>query len=90
MAYKRGGPGLGAQPFVTNLSKRKRRSVKRLVLALVVVSTLIMSLAGGCVRTVACGLAGPSAGATPPAASLDDPQELERFMDTLIADRMDE
>jgi CubicO group peptidase (beta-lactamase class C family) len=76
-------------PAVVGLPRREKRAVKRLAFALVVVFALIMSLAGGCVRTVACDLAGPSAGATPPAAGLDDPRELERFLDTLIAERME-
>jgi CubicO group peptidase (beta-lactamase class C family) len=63
--------------------------MKNMVSSLVVVFILIMTLAGGCVRSVADERAGPVVSTAYPVASLDDPQELERFLDALIAERME-
>lgn len=60
-----------------------------MVSSLVVLFILIMTLAGGCVRSVADERAGPVVSTAYPVASLDDPQELERFLDALIAERME-
>lgn len=64
--------------------------MKKLVSSLVVTFILVMTLAGGCVRSAADESVGPAASTTLPVASLDDPQELERFLDVLIAERMEE
>ena len=63
--------------------------MKKMVSSLVVGFILIMTLAGGCVRSVADDRAGPVVSTAYPVASLDDPQELERFLDALIAERME-
>ena len=57
-------------------------------LSLLVAFLLIMALAGGCVRSGPAEAARPAARTAPPAASLDDPQELEGFLDALMAERM--
>jgi len=64
--------------------------MEKLVSSLVVGFILIMTLAGGCVRSVADDRAGPVVSAAYPVASLEDPQELQRFLDELYAERMAE
>jgi hypothetical protein len=61
--------------------------MKKLVSSLLVVFILIMTLAGGCVRSAADGPADPAASTACSVASPDDPWELERFLDPLIAER---
>jgi hypothetical protein len=63
--------------------------MKKVVSSLVVIFILIMTLAGGCVRSATDEPAGPAASTASPVASLNDPQELERFLDALIAERLE-
>lgn len=64
--------------------------MKKMVSSLVVGFILIMTLAGGCERSVADDRAGPVVSAAYPVARLEDPQELRRFLDELYAERMAE
>jgi len=60
------------------------------VFSLALVLFLVLSLAGGCVPTVIAEDASPTAQAAPAGANFDDPQELARFLDALIAERMED
>lgn len=63
--------------------------MKKLVSSLVVAFILIMTLAEGCARSAAGAPASLTASMTYPVSSLDDLQELERFLDSLITERME-
>jgi hypothetical protein len=63
--------------------------MKTTVCSLVIIFILIMALAGGCVRAAANEPAGPAASPAYPVTSRQDPQELERFLDALVAERME-
>lgn len=62
--------------------------MKGALVSLVVVFILIMTLAGGCVPAAMAENASLLSQPAPAAPSLDDPEELERFLDALIDEHM--
>ncbi len=60
--------------------------MKRQAFLLLVIFILIMTLAGGCVQSPPAEPSRPATNAALLEISLDDPQELERFLDAPIAE----